>query len=373
MGEHVTSHMQSKVGKSFVELGLQVKKIEGPMYLSQRKSAKSNERTPAPTYLRDENGVYAEDLADGSSCSQQGWLKLLMIAYNVTHDVLTLYYDNMNATTMSKNSIQHSWTKHIMCYHLFIRKLVEDKFIDLKHEMQSADKFARDLSDNQFEYVRGKLGIVILEELWQLMWSGKGNKNIVCPIKRKSQINDELFPNIGNSIYANGTLYLNTTLSIFIKPLKEPLLGQRNFYQKLNNMSQHPSSSGSNPTHHARTPSMEFLDEDVLDVIPLYVIPGDTPGSSSMAGSKQGNIPEKSPHKDDIHFTGRTIKNLVTRILNEEQSDKGVSTPLSRRDPSPEVETQAEKDDDSSKSEKEVADEGLCSLGKNLPSKKPAS
>ena len=78
MVEHVASHMQSEVGKSFVGLGLQVKQIEGPMCLSQSKSAKKNvekigmesERTPAPTHLKDENGVYAEYIAAGSSCSQ---------------------------------------------------------------------------------------------------------------------------------------------------------------------------------------------------------------------------------------------------------------------------------------------------------------
>jgi hypothetical protein len=131
--------MQSEVGKNFVGLELQVKQIDGSMCLSQSKCAKNNvkqigmesERTPAPTHLRDENDVYPEDIAKGSSCSQQGWLKLLMIAYNVTHDVMILYYDNLNATTMSKNSIQHNWTKHIICCHHSIRKFVEDKFIVL--------------------------------------------------------------------------------------------------------------------------------------------------------------------------------------------------------------------------------------------------
>ena len=78
MVEHVARQMQSEVGKSFVGLGLQVKLIEVPMYLSQSKSAKNNvekigmesERTHAPTHLKDENGVYAEDIADRSSCSQ---------------------------------------------------------------------------------------------------------------------------------------------------------------------------------------------------------------------------------------------------------------------------------------------------------------
>jgi hypothetical protein len=103
------------------------------------------------------------------------------------------------------------------------------------------------------------------------------------------------------------------------------------------------------------------------------VIPGDAPCPSSTAGSKQGNIPDKSPLLKDMHYVDRAIRNLVTRILNEGHEVKGVSTPLSRRDPSPEEEPHADKDDDSSRSEKEVVAEGLCSLGKNLPSKKPAN
>ncbi|XP_050875394.1 uncharacterized protein LOC127079022 [Lathyrus oleraceus] len=72
---------------------------------------------------------------------------------------------------------------------------------------------------------------------------------------------------------------------------------------------------------------MEFLDEDTLEVIPLFVIRGDVPGPSSTAGSNQGNIPDKSPHKDDMHFTDRAIRNLVTRILNEGHAVKGKTLP----------------------------------------------
>jgi hypothetical protein len=128
---------------------------------------------------------------------------------------------------------------------------------------------------------------------------------------------------------------------------------------------------------------MDFLDEDILDMIPLSVIPGEAPDSnhpmdaSATACHTQGNssnIPSTSIHtpssKDDMHHTDCVIRNLVTRILNEGHSVKGVSTPLSRRDPSPEVGPHNEKDDDSSRSEKDIAVEGLCSLGKTLSSKK---
>ncbi|XP_050888881.1 uncharacterized protein LOC127094053 [Lathyrus oleraceus] len=135
-------------------------------------------------------------------------------------------------------------------------------------------------------------------------------------------------------------------------------------------MSQHPSSSGSKPSQHAKTSSMKFVDEDIMDVTPLCMIPVDTTGTSSNAGDKQGNTSGNSSLPKDMYYTDRAIRRLVTRILSEGHKVEGVSTPLSRREPSPEREPHADKDDDSSRSEKEVAAEGLCSLGKTLPSKK---
>lgn len=78
---------------------------------------------------------------------------------------------------------------------------------------------------------------------------------------------------------------------------------------------------------------MEFLEEELTDATPLRMIPGDVPGSPSMARAKQGNTPEESPEKEDMHSTDHII-NLVTRILNEEHGVKDIFTPLSRRDPS---------------------------------------
>ncbi|XP_050889404.1 uncharacterized protein LOC127094640 [Lathyrus oleraceus] len=70
-------------------------------------------------------------------------------------------------------------------------------------------------------------------------------------------------------------------------------------------MSQHSSStsshssstsSHSSSSHHGKTLSMEFVDEDVMNVTPLCMIPGDTPGPSSKAGDKQE---EESSEKED--------------------------------------------------------------------------
>ena len=92
----------------------------------------------------------------------------MLTEYNVTQDVMTLYCGNLSAINISKNPIQHSRTKHIDIRHHFIRDLVEDKVIALEHvatELQLADIFTKALDTNQFENLRGKLGICLYEGL----------------------------------------------------------------------------------------------------------------------------------------------------------------------------------------------------------------
>jgi hypothetical protein len=193
-------------------------------------------------------------IENDSSWAQLGWMKLLLIAYNVTHDVITLYYDYLNAETRSKNQIQHKWTKYCSCYYYSIRKFVEEKFRSLNLGLELADKLARNLG--KIEYKGGKLGIWTLVKLWQLKWKNKENKNSVCPFKRKSHINDKSFPGIENSIYSLSTRYLNAAISLSIHLLRKAQLGQRNSSQKSYNMSQHSSStsSHSSSSHYGKTP-----------------------------------------------------------------------------------------------------------------------
>ncbi|XP_050877290.1 uncharacterized protein LOC127081042 [Lathyrus oleraceus] len=269
-----------------------------------------------------------------SSWAQLGWMNLLLFD-NVTHDVITLYYNFLNAEARSKNQIQHRWTKYSSRYYYFIRNFVKEKFRGQEFGLELADKLARNLG--RIDYEEGKLGIWTLEKL---------------------------------SIYSLSTRYPNSATAISIQPLRKAQLGPRNLPQKSNNMSQHPSSSGSKSSQHAKTPPMEFVDDDIMDVTPLCMIPGNTTGTSSNAGDKQGNTSGNSSLPKDMYYTDRAIRRRVTRILSEGHKVEGVSTPLSRREPSPEREPHADKDDDSSRSEKEVAVEGLCSLGQTLPSKK---
>ncbi|XP_050909457.1 uncharacterized protein LOC127123264 [Lathyrus oleraceus] len=152
-------------------------------------------------------------------------------------------------------------------------------------------------------------------------------------------------------------------------------------------MSQHQDTSASKNTKSTQkvsAPPMGIPDDEILDVAPLSVIPGvdidlNQPISIDAfdaACSNQGNtssIPSGSTpainSKEDKHYIDRVIRDLVTRILNEGHSVKGVSTPLSQMYPSPKVEQHSEKDDDSSSSKKDLAAEGLCSLGQTVSEK----
>ena len=95
-------------------------------------------------------------------------MKQMLKEYNVTQDVMTLYHDNLSAINNSKNPIQHSITKHIDIRHHFIRELADEKIVTLEHvvtERQLADIFTKELDSNQFEKLRGHLGICLFEGL----------------------------------------------------------------------------------------------------------------------------------------------------------------------------------------------------------------
>ena len=92
----------------------------------------------------------------------------MLTEYNVKQDVMTLYRDNLSTINISKNPIQHNRTKHIDIRHHFIRDIVKDKTVTLEHvttKRQLEDIFTKALDANQFEVLRGKLGICIHEDV----------------------------------------------------------------------------------------------------------------------------------------------------------------------------------------------------------------
>jgi hypothetical protein len=109
----------------------------------------------------------AEYIATCSSYTQLlPWMKHMLKEYGVKQDVMTLYCDNLSAINISKYHVQHSRTKHmhIDIRHHFIRELVEDNIVSLEHvvtEKQLADIFTKALDANQFEKLRGALGLCL--------------------------------------------------------------------------------------------------------------------------------------------------------------------------------------------------------------------
>ncbi|KAL0560393.1 hypothetical protein IC582_000797 [Cucumis melo] len=104
----------------------------------------------------------AEYISAGSACTQMIWMNNMLQEYGFAQETMTLYCDNMSVIDISRNSIQHSRTKHIDIRHHFIRELVENKVIRLDHirsNLQLADIFTKPLDMNTFEYLRTSLGV----------------------------------------------------------------------------------------------------------------------------------------------------------------------------------------------------------------------
>ena len=69
--------------------------------------------------------------------------------------LVTLYYDNISAFKFFKNPVQNSRPEHII--HHFIRHMVEDKVIELKHiptVHQLTDIFTKGPNAFRFETLR---------------------------------------------------------------------------------------------------------------------------------------------------------------------------------------------------------------------------
>lgn len=74
--------------------------------------------------------------------------------YGINQDTLTMFFDNTSIINISKNSIQHSRTKHNDILHHFIEDLVERNMIVLKHIHiggQLADLLTKALDTIRFE------------------------------------------------------------------------------------------------------------------------------------------------------------------------------------------------------------------------------
>ena len=83
--------------------------------------------------------------------------------FGLVYDCVPMYCDNTSAINLTKNSIQHSRTKHIDIKHYLIRDLVQNGEICVKYicsKDQIADILTKALPLDQFIFVRTKLGIL---------------------------------------------------------------------------------------------------------------------------------------------------------------------------------------------------------------------
>ena len=93
-------------------------------------------------------------------------MKQMLSDYGLEQNVMTLFWDNMSVISISKNLVQHSYTKHIDIRYHFIRDLVEEKVISLEHisiENQLVDLFTKSLDTLRFEFLRKFLGVCSIE------------------------------------------------------------------------------------------------------------------------------------------------------------------------------------------------------------------
>ena len=97
-----------------------------------------------------------------SYCTQLMWMKQMLEDYDIFQDTLCVYCDNISTINISKNTVQHSRTKHIYIRHHFIRKLVENKTVVIEHvtmKKQLANIFTKTLDSTIFFFLRKALGI----------------------------------------------------------------------------------------------------------------------------------------------------------------------------------------------------------------------
>ena len=92
------------------------------------------------------------------------WMKNTLEDYKVHLKNILIKCDNISVICLTKNLIQYSRTKHINIRHHFIRIYVTNhdvilEFIDTKHQL--ADIFTKSLSEEQFDFIRRELGMLM--------------------------------------------------------------------------------------------------------------------------------------------------------------------------------------------------------------------
>ena len=95
--------------------------------------------------------------------AQTRYMKQTLRDYGIYLDRVPILCDNTSTINLSKNSIQHSRTKHIEIRHHFLRDHVKKRDIALEFvsiENQLAAIFTKPFSEDQFTKIRHELGMM---------------------------------------------------------------------------------------------------------------------------------------------------------------------------------------------------------------------
>ena len=107
-----------------------------------------------------------EYIAAAKCCTQVEWMKQTLQDIKVVFEEPTIIYcDNTSAISLSKNLVQHSKAKHVPIKYHHLRDQAANKNIKLEYiptQEQVADIFTKPLSRDVFEYLRQKLGVILL-------------------------------------------------------------------------------------------------------------------------------------------------------------------------------------------------------------------
>jgi hypothetical protein len=105
-------------------------------------------------------------IAATKCCTQVEWMKQTLQDIKIVfEEPITIHFDNRRTISISKSLVQHSKSKHIPIKYHYLRDHVENKNIKLEYvptQKHVADSFTKPLRKDVFEYLRKKLGVIIL-------------------------------------------------------------------------------------------------------------------------------------------------------------------------------------------------------------------
>ena len=83
------------------------------------------------------------------------------------NEPIVIYYDNISAINISKNPMMYTKKKHMAIKYHYLRELVQEKEVRMEYvntKEQLADIFTKALPKQAPEYLRGKLGVLLLSQ-----------------------------------------------------------------------------------------------------------------------------------------------------------------------------------------------------------------